>query len=141
MTKQVYEDYKYVMQDTGYLYIGSKYSYGELMEQEMLPFKFMTVLERYIIPDMGADTTLESHLYYMKAEDFTCRTLLQLKAKVKCNRRIIKKNLFGRKEQVYKTEVLPLQEFVKMTRSEKERAGIFIQELVISKMGLMAFIV
>ena len=99
MTKQVYEDYKYVMQDTGYLYLGSKYSYGELMEQESVPFKFMTVLERYIIPDMGMDTTIESHLYYMKAADFTCRTRLQLKAKVKIDRLTIKKNLFGRKEQ------------------------------------------
>jgi len=31
MKKQIYEDYKYIMQDTGYLYIGSKYNYGELM--------------------------------------------------------------------------------------------------------------
>lgn len=141
MMKQVYEDYKYVMQDTGYLYIGSKYHYGELMEAENVPFKLMTILERYIIPDMGTDTTVEGHLYYMKAEDFTCRTLLQLKAKVKINRLTIRKKLFGKKERVYKTEVLPLQEFVKMTPDEKERDGIFIQELVISKMGMMTFIV
>ena len=141
MIKQVYEDYKYVMMDTGYLYIGSKYSYGELMEQENVPFKFMTVIERYILQDMGPDTTVEGHLYYMKAEDFTCRTLLQLKAKVKINRLTIKKTLFGKQERVYKTETLPLQEFVKLTPDEKERQGVFIQELVISKMGLMAFIV
>ena len=141
MRKQAYEDFKYVMMDTGYLYIGSKYNYGELMEQENLPFKFLTVLERYIIPDMGLDTTIESHLYYMKAEDFTCRTLLQLKAKVKINRLTVKKNIFGRKESIYKTEVINLHDFVKMTPDEKERAGIFIQELVISKLGLMTFMV
>ena len=77
----------------------------------------------------------------MKAEDFTCRTLLQLKAKVKINRLTVKKSLFGKQERVYKTEVLPLQDFVKMTPDEKEREGIFIQELIISKMGLMTFIV
>ena len=121
--KQVYEDYKYVMQDTGYLYIGSKYSYGELMENESVPFKFMTILERYILPDMGPDTTVEAHLYYAKPEDFTSRTLFQLKAKV------------------YKTEVMSLQEFAKMTPDEKERAGIFIQELIISKLGLVGFLV
>lgn len=141
MRKQAYEDFKYVMMDTGYLYIGSKYNYGELMELDTVPFKFLTVLERYIIPDMGTDTTIESHLYYMKAEDFTCRTLLQLKAKVKVNRLAVKKNIFGRKESFYKTEVIALHDFVKMTPDEKERAGIFIQELVISKLGLMAFMV
>lgn len=141
MRKQVYEDFKYVMMDTGYLYIGSKYNYGELMELETLPFKFLTVLERYIIPDMGLDTTVESHLYYMNAADFTCRTLLQLKAKVKINRLVVKKNIFGKKESLYKTEVIALQDFVKMSPDEKERAGIFIQELVISKLGLMTFMV
>ncbi len=141
MTKQVYEDYKYVMMDTGYLYIGSKYSYGELMETETVPFKFLTVIERYLLPDMNPDTTIEAHLYYMKPEDFACRTFLQLKAKVKINRLTVKKNLLGRKEQLYKTEVIPLQEFVKMSPDEKERQGIFIQELIISKLGLMTFMV
>lgn len=141
MMKQVYEDYKYVMMDTGYLYLGSKYTYGELMEHESIPFKFATVMERYIIPDMGTETTVEGHLYYMKPGDFTCRTLLQLKAKVKVSRLTTKKTLFGKMERIYKTEMIPLQDFVKMTPDEKEREGIFIQELVISKMGLMTFVV
>jgi hypothetical protein len=141
MKKQVYEDYKYVMMDTGYLYIGAKYTYGELMELDTVPFKFMTVVERYILPDMNPDTTIESHLYYLQAADFTCRTLQQLKAKVKVNRLTVKKKLFGKKESVYQTEIMSLQDFVKMSPDEKERAGIFIQELMISKLGLMSFMV
>ena len=141
MKKQVYEDYKYVMMDTGYLYIGAKYTYGELMEVDTVPFKFMTVVERYILPDMSPDTTIESHLYYLQAADFTCRTLQQLKAKVKVNRLTVKKKLFGKKESVYQTEIMSLQDFVKMSPDEKERAGIFIQELMISKLGLMSFMV
>ena len=141
MMKQKYEDYKYVMMDTSYLYLGAKYSYGELMEHEMVPFKFTTVLEWYIIPDMGADTTLESHFYYMKQGDFTYRTLLQLKTKVKVSRLVVKKKLFGGKEKVYRTEMIPLKEFVMLTPDQKEREGIFIQEIVISKLGLIAFVV
>lgn len=141
MKKQIYEDYKYVMMDTGYLYIGAKYTYGELMEVDTVPFKFMTVVERYILPDMSPDTTIESHLYYLQAADFTCRTLQQLKAKVKVNRLTVKKKLFGKKESVYQTEIMSLQDFVKMSPDEKERAGIFIQELMISKLGLMSFMV
>ena len=139
--KQSYEDYKYVMQDTGYVYLGAKYNYGELMEQELVPFKLVTLIERYILPEMSADTTLESHFYYMKPGDFTCRTFLQVKAKVKVSRLVIRKKLFGGKEQVYKTEIIPLLEFVNMTPEQKEQAGIFIQEIVISKLGLFAFVV
>jgi len=141
MKRQTYEDYKYVMQDTGNLYLGAKYSYGELLENELVPFKFVTLVERYIVPDVDLDTTLESHLYYMQAREFTYRTLLQLKAKVKISRLAVKKGLFGKQETFYKTEIIPLQEFVKMTPQDKEREGIFIQELVISKLGLMAFMV
>ena len=32
-------DFKYVMQDTGNIYIGARLTYAELMDQEMLPFK------------------------------------------------------------------------------------------------------
>lgn len=141
MIKQRYEDYKYVMMDTSYLYLGAKYNYGELMEHEMVPFKFVTLLERYVIPDMGADTTLESHFYYMQPGDFTYRTFLQVKTKVKVSRLVTKKKLFGKKERVYKTEIIPLQEFVKITPEQKERDGIFVQEIVISKLGLISFVV
>lgn len=141
MMKQSYEDYKYVMLDTSYLYIGAKYTYGELMEHETLPFKFKTLIERYLIPDMGADTTLESHFYYMQPGDFTYRTLMQVKTKVKVSRLMVKKSLFGKKERVYRTQILPLQEFAKMTPEEKEKDGIFIQEIVISKLALIAFVI
>jgi len=139
--KQIYEDYKYVMQDTGYLYLGAKYTYGELMEHEMMPFKFAAILERYIIPDMSLETTLESNFYYMKPEDFTYKTFMQLKAKVKISRMVTKKNLFGRTENVYKTEILPLKDFVMKSSEQKEKENIFIQEIVISKLGLFSFIV
>lgn len=141
MKKQTYEDYKYIMTDTSYLYLGAKYSYGELLEQETLPFKFATLTERYILPDMGPDTTLESHFYYMKAEDFTYRTYMQLKTKVKVSRLVTKKKLFGRSERVYKTDIIKLADFVAMSAAEKEREGIFIQEIIISKLGLMSFMV
>ena len=139
--KQVYEDYKYVMMDTGNLYLGAKYTYGELMEHEMVPFKFVTVLERYIVPDMGADTTLESHFYYMQPGDFAYRTFLQLKTKVKISRLMRKKTLFGKQEQVFKTELISLKDFAQMSPEQKERENIFIQEVVISKLGLFSFVV
>ena len=34
-----YEDFKYVMQDTGSIFLGARYSYRELLEAEAVPFK------------------------------------------------------------------------------------------------------
>lgn len=143
MIKQQYEDYKYTMTDTAFLYIGSKYSYQEIWENDDVPFKFRTIVERYLIPEIGAETTLESDLYHMTEKDFTCRTYLQLKAKVKVSRLVTKKAFLGigKTKRVYETVMIPLAQFVKMTKEEKEKDGIFIQELSINKLALMAFAV
>lgn len=141
--KQVYEDYKYVMLDTAFLYLGAKYSYQEIVENEEIPFKLRTIVERYLIPEIGGETTLESDLYYMQEKDFTYRTLMQLKAKVKVSRLVTKKGFLGlgKPKRVYETMMIPLAEFAKLSKEQKEKDGIFIQELVINKLSLMAFAV
>ncbi len=143
MNKQKYEDYKYVMFDTAFVYVGAKYNYQEIMENEDVPFKIRTIVERYIVPDKGLKTTLESDLYYMTEKDFTYRTLLQLKAKVKISRLVVKKGFLGmgRPERRYETVIVPLAELAKLSKEEKEQKGIFIQELVINKLSLMSFVV
>lgn len=143
MKKQTYEDYKYVMMDTAYLYLGGKYTYEEIWENDDVPFKFQTIVERYIVPDMGTETTLESHLYYIQKSDFTYKTYQQLKAKVKVSRLTTKKPFLGigQPKRVYETVVMPLAELAEMSKEEKERQGIFIQELIINKLSMMAFTV
>lgn len=143
MIKQQYEDYKYIMMDTSFLYLGSKYSYQEVLENEEVPFKFRTIVERYLIPEIGGETTLESDLYYMTEKDFTYRTYMQLKAKVKVSRLVEKKGFLGlgKSKRVYETVMIPLNQFVKMSKPEKEKEGIFVQELCISKLSLMTFTV
>lgn len=135
-----YEDYKYVMMDAGTLYLGAKFSYAEIIAHENVPFKFKTIVERYLLTDMEADTTLESHLYFMTRDSFACRTLQQLKAKIKCNVLVGKKKN-GRIQSVYTTKVIPIAEFAAMDPKEKERQGMVIQEISIGKLPLMLFTV
>lgn len=140
MMKQTYEDYKYVMLDTAFLYLGAKYNYRELTENVDVPFKFRAIVERYILPEMDKETTLESHFYHMCENEFCCRTYQQLKVKVKVNRLREKRSLFsGKSKREYRTEIIPLAVFVKLTPEEKERDGIFIQEVVINKLAMMTF--
>ena len=58
-----YEDFKYVLQDTGNIYLGARFSYEELLKQEMVPFKLKAILTHYILKEAAPDTTLESQFY------------------------------------------------------------------------------
>ena len=139
MHKQQYEDYKYVMQDTYQLYLGAKYSFEELIDNEEVPFKFRLIVERYIYQDVDPQTTLESQLYYMTSKDLQYRIYRQIKMKVKVNVIEKKKSLTGKCKKVYTTRILPIEELVKMTPAEKEEKGMVIQELMCSKLALMTF--
>lgn len=143
MMKQSYEDYKYVMLDTAFLYLGAKYSYREILENEDVPFKFRAIMEHYIIPEMDAETTLESHFYFMDKKEFSYKTYQQLKIKVKVSKLVTKKPFLGigKPKRIYQAEVIPLAKFVEMPKAEKERDGILIQEIVVNKLALMSFVI
>lgn len=132
-------DFKYYMQDFGSHYFGARYSYEELMAHEMVPFKFKSIIEHYIMKDTQLDTTLESQFYYMTDDLFSYRTYMQLKAKVKISLLVEKKTLFGAEKAVYRTQVLALDEFARMNLAQKKKCGVKIQEIIISKLALMAF--
>lgn len=141
--KQSYEDYKYVMVDTGNVYLGAKYTYGELLQNEDVPFKIRTIVERYILPQADAETTLESEFYYMAQDSLTYRTYRQLKVKVKCSRLVEKKKLFskGKKNRRYVTELIGLEAFTAITPAQKQAQGIMVQEIVVNKLAMMVFTV
>lgn len=132
-------DYKYFMQDTGSVYLGGKLSYAEILQDEMVNFKFKSIVEHYIFKDTDPGTTLESHLYYMTKDQFSYRTYEQLRAKVKVNILEDKKTLFGKKKTGYATKLMPLAELADMNLAQKKAKGVVIQELALSKLGLMAF--
>lgn len=137
--KYQYEDFKYFMQDVNALYIGAYYNYGELMENEMVPFKLKSIIEHYIMKDTQADTTLESQFYYMIGEEFSYRTYTQLKAKVKVCMFVESKSLFGKEKIVYKNKIIPLSQFVQMNLAQKKKYGVKVQEIILSKLAMMAF--
>ncbi len=135
----IYEDGKYVMQDVGTLYVGTKYPFGEILENEEIPFKFRLLCERYLLPEADREDTLETHLYYLDSQSFLVKIYKQLRAKVKINLLADKKDRQGRVVREYVTKNLTVEELTKLTPQEKETQGIVIQELAVSKFALMAF--
>lgn len=134
-----YQDYKYMMQDVGNLYLGAKYTYRDLIEVEEIPFKIKMLVEKYIKPTVDAETTLESHFYHMDDKSFLYQIFCQIKVKVKFNYITTKTNIFGKKKECYKVKILKIEEFTKIPPAEKEKQGIVIQEISMSKMALMTF--
>lgn len=135
-----YEDYAYVMQDTGNYYLGAKYTYADIMEQELVPFKFKAITEHYLMKDTELSTSVESHLYYMTKEQFSYQTLFQLKAKVKMLILTPKKKMFSKKtEMVYKEQIIALDDFVDINLAQKKAKGVVVMELVLPKLSLMSF--
>ena len=133
------EDFQYYMQDTGSLYLGARYSYAQILEHEMISFKYKSIVEHYILKDTDPETTLESQLYYMTSDQFSYRTYLQLKARVKVSMLVQKRHLFGAVKTGYETKVLKLEELAGMNLAKKKQCGMVIQELILSKLALMAF--
>ena len=137
MQKIIYEDYKYCMQDTSRVYVGCKYTFGELLEDEDVMFKLRLVMRQYILPEADLEDTLETHLYYLDAGSFLVKLYDRMKARIKVNIIEEKKNLFGKRKKVYVTKQMDIQELTKMSPSQKEAVGLVIQELALSKLALM----
>ncbi len=129
------DDFKYYMQDIERNYFGARYNYNELLNNEMVPFKFKTIINKYLKDDVELDTALESHFYYMTTETYDYRIYKQLKARVRVSQyKNSKDSSKGFKEKIYKIE-----ELVRISPEEKEQKGIIIRELIISKLALFAF--
>ena len=132
-------DFKYVMQDTGNVYLGARFTFEELMGQEMVPFKVKAILTHYIFKEVNPKTSLESQFYYMETGNFLYETFLQLKIKLKVNILEEKKTLFGKKELKYVEKIYSLQQFAEMNLAKKKASGVIIREIIISKLAMMTF--
>lgn len=138
-TATKYEDFKYVIQDVGSVSLGAKYSYEDMLNEELIPFKFKSIIKYYILKEADKSTTLESEFYYMEEGTFLYETYRQLKTKVKVRTQSVKKNIFGKEKVIYKEEILSLKELTGMNLAKKKASGLVIVEIIISKLGLMTF--
>jgi len=134
-----YQDYRYILQDAGTLYVGAKFNFGDIAKEEEIPFKFRSIIMRHAMAEVDGEDTFESVFYYMKPEGYLYEVFLQLRAKVKVSQITEVKGLFGRKRKVYKEHIYKLAEFAALSKAEKESLGIVVQEIQCSKLGIMTF--
>lgn len=137
MQKIIYEDYKYCMQDTSRVYVGCKYTFAELLEDEDVMFKFRMLVKQYILPEADPEDTLETHLYYLDASSFLVKIYDRMKARIKVNVIEEKKSLFGKRKKEYVTKQMDIGALAAMSPAQKEAVGLVIQELSLSKLALL----
>ena len=128
------KDFKYVMQDVTKLYIGTKYTYQEMMNTDEIPFKLKAILSHYILKEVAADTTPENHVFYMKDTDLSYMVYDQMKVKFKMNFPV----LSSKGTWVYKSEYHTINEIVHNEQWQAQKDQIVIEEMVVGKMQLMA---
>ncbi|MBP3815100.1 MAG: hypothetical protein ILA12_10645, partial [Butyrivibrio sp.] len=116
-------------------YFGARYSYSELLNNEMVPFKYKTIITKYLKDEVDYETTLESHLYYMNAEGFDYRIYKQLRSRVRTS---MYKDP-EKREKGFKEKVYTIEQLVKLDKEEKEKLGIIVRELIFSKLALFGF--
>lgn len=133
------KDFKYILQDAGSIYIGTRYPYEELIQQEQLPFKLKTILMQYILKETKAFLTLEEHFASMTADSFSYGVYKELKVKIKVSIPEERKTFTGKIKRRYVDKIYPLEELVSMRLEEKAEKGIIIREIIYSKIGLLSF--
>ncbi|MBQ7447651.1 MAG: hypothetical protein IJV59_06825, partial [Eubacterium sp.] len=63
------KDFKYVPQYLSKTILGARFTYQELLEQERVPFKFQTIIDRLILPCMQEDMEIGKHMLLLTASD------------------------------------------------------------------------
>lgn len=134
-----YEDFKYVIQDVGNLYLGAGFSYEELLAHEMVPFKLRAIISQYVLKEASPETTLESQFYYIEENTFLYEVFGQLKTRIKVQIQAEKKGLFGKEKLQYKEKIFTLQELAQMNLARKKGSGMLVREVIFSKFGIMSF--
>lgn len=134
-------DYKYVIDSLSVIQIGARLSYEELLDNRDLSRKYRSIIRQDLLQGMDPATTLESHLYYMQPDDSACRVYHKLKSKIRVYYPREKKHLFGPASLEYEEHVLTPEELASISPEQKEKMGIIIAELQLSKVGLMSYAV
>ena len=134
-----YQDYRYILQDVGTLYVGAKFNMEDITKEKEIPFKFRSIMMWYVLPEVDKQDTLESIFYYMKPEGYAFEVFTQLNTKVKVSQLTEVKKLFGGTEWIYKEHVYKLADFAAIPKEQKENMGVVVQEIQCSKLAIMTF--
>ncbi len=128
------KDFKYFLQDFGNLYIGAGYSYGELMELDETPFKLKMLLSRYVLREVAPETKIWNHIFFLERDSMSYLVYKKMKARFHLR---IWQEVRGKKGAGYEPRVCGIEEIVDSCELSEKKDEIIVEELHITKLGLM----
>lgn len=130
------KDYKYVIQDTGRVYLGARMTFREMMEWEDVPFKLKAIVNRYFLEEMKAEEGFAQALQKQNKDAFAYQVCKQLKVKIKGGFWVEKTGRKGEVSKRYQSKVYSLDEYIALTEMQQE---MIVEEISFSKLALLAF--
>ena len=124
------------MHDLTNVYIGTRFTYGELMKEEEVPFKLKMIISHYILKEVGEETKIEDHIFYLKETDLSYFVLRQMKAKFRLN--VWRDEKDGVKKPGYRSEVYKITDIVNNEELKRKMDITLVEEMHITKLGLMS---
>ncbi len=128
-------DFKYVMHDLTNIYIGAKHTYNELLVSEDVPFKLKTLISRFFVREVDGDTKIEDHIFYLKETDMSYQIYKEMKAKFRLN--VWKDETDGVKTPGYKSRTYRITEIIGSEELMRKKDITIVEEVHITKLGLM----
>lgn len=128
------------MEDLTRIQIGARYSYEEIIENENISYKFRSICRGIFEKEVAPDTTIESHLYYLGKDTQSYEAYCRLKTMVT----VLVADAVLKQEDgspQYHQRTLKVQELVLLSPVQKQKMGMILQEIEISKLGLTMFVI
>ena len=134
------QDFKYVIQDLTNIYIGARYSYEEILEDDNVPHKLKEVIVRIILTEVAPDTTVENHIFYMTPDSASFKACKKMKARFKMS---VWQSADGRrrKKAGYVSREYTIEEIAGSRELQDKKDTTIVEEMHISKLGLGAIVV
>lgn len=130
-------DYKYVIQDFSNYYIGARFSYRELAENDNTPGRFKDALYRVFYKETDQDMTIGEHLFQLNENSMCYLAFSQLRIRIKVTYLMQKEDKKGNFKESYETKDYSLDEFLKEKQNWKDFDQYLIQEISFKKRHLM----
>lgn len=127
-------DFKYVLQDFGNIYIGARYTYGEMVSGDEMPFKWKVIVRHYFLKEVSPETTMENHIFFMKEEDLSYQTLKELKASFKMS-------VWSEEKGRYESREYKITDIIHNGELHGKMDQIVVEELHLGKLSLLSFAV
>lgn len=129
------DDFKYVLQDFSNTTLGARFSYCEVMENDRVPFKLQSIIEKYIFPYLDTpDMEIGKHVTRVKKDNPCFRIFQNLKLKIKYFEP--KKDKNGNPIGGYCERKVTFEQLV---LNDSDLTDCMIQELIFSNLAIMAF--